>query len=100
MLDRTPPSLLHDIILVDDGSTDEWIVKGQLDREVRTISKKVHLYHTGARIGLIRGRFVSVEMLDYRVGFHNQLTLPSWNQWSHRCHVAESLGPSGHRQLC
>ena len=56
MLDRTPESLLREIVLVDDGSTDAWIHDGRLDREIRAINSKVKLYHTGARIGLIRGR--------------------------------------------
>lgn len=58
VLDRTPPYLLHEIILVDDHSElDE--LKSDLDRYVREeLQGKVRLVRNQQREGLIRGRMI------------------------------------------
>ncbi|XP_026036300.1 polypeptide N-acetylgalactosaminyltransferase 11 [Astatotilapia calliptera] len=58
VLDRTPPYLLHEIILVDDHSELEEL-KDELDRYVRAeFQGKVHLVRNQRREGLIRGRMI------------------------------------------
>lgn len=54
VLDRTPHYLLHEIILVDDFSTEEYL-KDALDHYVKQLSK-VLIVHSTRREGLIRGR--------------------------------------------
>lgn len=56
VLDHSPPSLLQEVILIDDGSTLDWMKHGKLEAEARSMSPKIHVYRTGARIGLIRAR--------------------------------------------
>jgi hypothetical protein len=41
VLDNSPPSLLEEIVLIDDGSTFEWLQNGKLEAEVRLISPKI-----------------------------------------------------------
>ncbi|XP_034021215.1 polypeptide N-acetylgalactosaminyltransferase 11, partial [Thalassophryne amazonica] len=58
VLDRTPPALLHEIILVDDHSDLEEL-KEDLDRYVRDeLQVKVQLVRNQKREGLIRGRMI------------------------------------------
>uniref|UniRef100_H3D7P5 Polypeptide N-acetylgalactosaminyltransferase n=1 Tax=Tetraodon nigroviridis TaxID=99883 RepID=H3D7P5_TETNG len=58
VLDRTPPFLLHEIILVDDYSELEEL-KGDLDRYVQAeLRGKVRVLRNQKREGLIRGRMI------------------------------------------
>ncbi|XP_055990767.1 polypeptide N-acetylgalactosaminyltransferase 11 [Sorex fumeus] len=58
VLDRTPPQLLHEVILVDDDS-DLDDLKGELDEYVRKyLPGKVRVVRNARREGLIRGRMI------------------------------------------
>jgi polypeptide N-acetylgalactosaminyltransferase len=61
VLDSSPEHLIEEILLIDDGSTDDWIKDGDLEAEINTISAKVKLVHTNERVGLIRGRMIGVQ---------------------------------------
>ena len=61
VLDTSPPELLREIVLVDDGSDLEWMMNGRLEAEAQSISPKVRVYHIGKRVGLIRGRVYGAE---------------------------------------
>ncbi|KAK3867084.1 hypothetical protein Pcinc_027427 [Petrolisthes cinctipes] len=54
ILDRTPPHLLHEIVLVDD--TDDASYHAAVAAETSGISDKIHLLQTTRREGLIRAR--------------------------------------------
>nr|CAB3248262.1 polypeptide N-acetylgalactosaminyltransferase-like 6 [Phallusia mammillata] len=58
IINRTPPSLLHEIILVDDYSAKEHL-KSKLEEELKKYPK-VKLFRTGQREGLIRARLTGV----------------------------------------
>jgi polypeptide N-acetylgalactosaminyltransferase len=60
-LDNSPPELIHEILLIDDGSDIEWMMNGRLEAEIKSISPLVKLYHIGRRVGLIRGRVFGAE---------------------------------------
>lgn len=55
VLNRSPPHLLKEIVLVDDASTMPHL-KEPLEREVKTISSKIRLFHLPERSGLIRAK--------------------------------------------
>lgn len=58
VLDRTPPQLLHEIILVDDDS-DFDDLKGELDEYAQKyLPGKVRIIRNEQREGLIRGRMI------------------------------------------
>lgn len=60
VLDRSPPSLIKEILLVDDGSEMEHL-KGPLDAEVRDIPK-TRVIHLPERVGLIRAKVQGAEL--------------------------------------
>eukprot|EP00043_Microstomoeca_roanoka_P018675 m.202132 g.202132 ORF g.202132 m.202132 type:complete len:1343 (+) comp16872_c5_seq2:1-4029(+) len=61
VLDRTPPHLLHEIVLVDDASDAEWLQeKLQLEVE-NNLPDKVRLVRSDKRLGLIRARVLGAE---------------------------------------
>lgn len=55
VLNRSPPELLAEIILVDDCSTKDFL-KGPLDRYVKKFLPKVQVIHLPERSGLITAR--------------------------------------------
>jgi len=55
VLNRTPPQLLKDIILVDDSSLYNFLKK-PVDDHVKTLSRKVKVVRNKRRQGLIRSR--------------------------------------------
>ncbi|XP_055015946.1 polypeptide N-acetylgalactosaminyltransferase 11 isoform X2 [Boleophthalmus pectinirostris] len=57
VLDRTPPVLLHELILVDDHSELEDL-KEPLELQVSELKDKVKLVRNDKREGLIRGRMI------------------------------------------
>ena len=61
IVDRTPPSLLTEIILVDDGSTFDHLAPDQLDAEVALIPK-TRVLRLPERVGLIRAKVRGVEV--------------------------------------
>ena len=58
VLNRSPPALLGEIILVDDGSTLSDLGP-RLDRYVAALPK-VRLHRHGERLGLVRGRLTGI----------------------------------------
>ncbi|XP_041356913.1 polypeptide N-acetylgalactosaminyltransferase 5-like [Gigantopelta aegis] len=60
VLDRSPPSLLREIILVDDFSTEDFLKK-PLDKYMKQFPK-VKIVRTDKREGLIRARLKGVSM--------------------------------------
>lgn len=61
VLDRTPPELLKEIILMDDGSTAPWLLEN-LDNYIATkLPSKVKVIRSSERLGLIRARMVGAE---------------------------------------
>eukprot|EP01147_Barroeca_monosierra_P009765 gene9766-1967_t len=54
VLNRTPPKLLHEIVLVDDGSDVEWL-KGELEGYVRLLPK-TKIVRMPTRMGLMEAR--------------------------------------------
>ena len=60
ILDRTPETLLAEIILVDDASTFDWL-KEPLEDYVKHISSKIKLLRLDSRQGLIRARVFGAE---------------------------------------
>ena len=59
VLDNTPPQILHEIILVDDYSSFDFL-KRKLDDYVATL-QKVQIVRTTKREGLIRGRMAGAQ---------------------------------------
>lgn len=57
IIDRSPPELLHEIIIVDDAST--WDnVKRPLDDYVEMLPARIRILRSTQRIGLIRARLI------------------------------------------
>ena len=61
IVDRTPSSLLTEIILVDDGSTFDHLASDQLDADVALIPK-TRVLRLPERVGLIRAKVRGVEV--------------------------------------
>lgn len=59
MLDRTPPEILHEIILVDDGSDKPWLKK-PLEDFVKLLPK-TKLVRMPERLGLMSARVNGAE---------------------------------------
>ena len=59
VLDRTPPHLLREIVLVDDGSDVEWL-KEPFEEYLSTLPK-IKLVRAGARQGLMKARSLGAE---------------------------------------
>lgn len=55
VLDRTPPSLLHEIVLVDDGSTAAWLGQA-LEDYITLLPNKIKLVRRPERSGLMDAR--------------------------------------------
>lgn len=66
MLDRSPPELLEEIIVVDDGSEMEHL-KAPLERYMAGLSPKMRLVRTKARLGLVRARLLGASLAKGRV---------------------------------
>eukprot|EP00039_Didymoeca_costata_P019100 m.336233 g.336233 ORF g.336233 m.336233 type:complete len:694 (-) comp17791_c0_seq1:88-2169(-) len=60
VLDRSPPELIHEILLVDDGSAMEHL-HDALQEEVDEMPDKVKLIRLGERQGLIRAKVEGVK---------------------------------------
>eukprot|EP00918_Siedleckia_nematoides_P038125 GHVU01082803.1.p1 GENE.GHVU01082803.1~~GHVU01082803.1.p1 ORF type:complete len:637 (+),score=81.07 GHVU01082803.1:101-2011(+) len=63
VLNRTPPALLKEVILVDDFSdpnTHPWL-KEQLDEYVKLLPEKVRLFHLPRRYGLMGARVAGLK---------------------------------------
>lgn len=60
VLNRSPPELIREIILVDDFSSKEHCKK-PLDDYVARYLPKVHVFHAPERVGLIRARLMGAK---------------------------------------
>ncbi len=60
ILNRSPPELIKQIILVDDASTKKFL-KAPLDQYCAQLSNKIQVIHTTKREGLIRARQIGIE---------------------------------------
>lgn len=58
VLNRSPPELLEEIILIDDGSTHEWLGK-QLEDYIQLLPK-VKLFRLPKRSGLVIARLTGI----------------------------------------
>ncbi|EDQ85941.1 uncharacterized protein MONBRDRAFT_38577 [Monosiga brevicollis MX1] len=58
VLNRTPPQLLREIILVDDGSSKPWLQK-PLEDYIKLLPK-VRLIRNGQRLGLVKARLAGI----------------------------------------
>ena len=56
VLHRSPPEQLHEIVLVDDGSTGRWASAAELDAQLPFFGAKVKLVRQPSRSGLMRAR--------------------------------------------
>lgn len=65
IIDRSPPELLHEIVLVDDASTMENL-KRPLDDYVDSFPANVSLIRNEKREGLIRARLIGAEKATVR----------------------------------
>eukprot|EP00923_Selenidium_pygospionis_P041358 GHVN01071670.1.p1 GENE.GHVN01071670.1~~GHVN01071670.1.p1 ORF type:complete len:602 (+),score=76.04 GHVN01071670.1:530-2335(+) len=63
VLDRTPPQLLDEIILVDDGSTVEWIRSGGSDELVNYVNAlpKARMVRNVVRKGIVAARLHGIK---------------------------------------
>ncbi|KAL7300852.1 hypothetical protein TKK_0006410 [Trichogramma kaykai] len=66
VINRSPPSLLHEIILVDDASTKVEL-KDKLDKYVKENLPKVKIIRLPKRSGLIRGRLAGAQRATAKV---------------------------------
>jgi len=66
IINRSPRSLIHEIILVDDASEKEWL-KEPLERYVKTLPVPVHIIRQPSREGLIRARLVGAEKASGKI---------------------------------
>lgn len=71
IIDRSPPELLREIILVDDASTMESL-KRPLDDYIDTFSANVSIIRNKKREGLIRARLIGAVKATVRDGSHPQ----------------------------
>uniref|UniRef100_A0A3B4BII7 Polypeptide N-acetylgalactosaminyltransferase n=1 Tax=Periophthalmus magnuspinnatus TaxID=409849 RepID=A0A3B4BII7_9GOBI len=87
VLDRTPPLLLHEVILVDDHSELEDL-KGPLEQHISSeLRDKVKLVRNEKREGLIRGRMIGARHATGETLSSNWLT-------AHRYSSIDTLHPS------
>uniref|UniRef100_A0A0G4GJ26 Uncharacterized protein n=1 Tax=Chromera velia CCMP2878 TaxID=1169474 RepID=A0A0G4GJ26_9ALVE len=67
VLNRTPPALLKEIVLIDDGSTAEWLLD-PLDRYINNaLPDKVRLVRLPQNRGLMGARLAGAEAAEGRV---------------------------------
>lgn len=60
ILDKTPPELLHEILLVDDGSDAAWLQQ-PLEDYLHLMPQKIHLIRSPKRSGLMVARAIGAE---------------------------------------
>lgn len=60
IIDRSPPELIEEIILVDDSSTWDFL-KRPLDDYVKMLPVKIQIIRTEKREGLIRARLIGAK---------------------------------------
>lgn len=58
LMNYSPMELIHEIVMLDDGSTKEYIKNGTIDRYIERWGGIVKIYHNDKREGLIRARTI------------------------------------------
>ncbi|CBY34413.1 unnamed protein product [Oikopleura dioica] len=58
VINYTPPELLEEVVLIDDGSNKEHITGGRLEEHIKQWNGLVKLYRNDRREGLIRARSI------------------------------------------
>lgn len=77
IIDRSPPELLHEIILVDDVSTLDFL-KRPLEDYIELLPAKIKIIRTTQREGLIRARLIGAKHATVNVLliFHHNFGIP------------------------
>ena len=58
IVNYSPPEMLHEVVMLDDGSTREYITNGTIDRYIERWDGLVKIFHNEKREGLIRARTI------------------------------------------
>ncbi|CAG5112931.1 Oidioi.mRNA.OKI2018_I69.chr2.g7095.t1.cds [Oikopleura dioica] len=58
VVNYSPPEMLHEVVMLDDGSTREYITNGTIDRYIERWDGLVKIFHNEKREGLIRARTI------------------------------------------
>lgn len=58
VVNYSPPELLQEVVMLNDGSTREYITNGTIDRYIERWNGLVKIYHNDKREGLIRARTI------------------------------------------
>lgn len=80
IINRSPPELLHEIILINDGSTFE-NVKETLEEYLKKFNGKVKLHENQKREGLIRSRVKGAKLAEAEVIIFLDSHMEVANSW-------------------
>jgi polypeptide N-acetylgalactosaminyltransferase len=58
IINYSPPEMIHEVVMLDDGSTREYITNGTIDRYIERWDGLVKIFHNEKREGLIRARTI------------------------------------------
>jgi len=58
IVNYSPPEMIHEVVMLDDGSTREYITNGTIDRYIERWDGLVKIFHNEKREGLIRARTI------------------------------------------
>ena len=61
VINYSPPELLYEVVMVDDGSTRDYIAHGAIGEYIKRFNGIVKLYHNNKREGLIRARTIGAK---------------------------------------
>lgn len=61
VINLSPPELLYEVVMVDDGSTRDYIAHGAIGEYIKRFNGIVKLYHNNKREGLIRARTIGAK---------------------------------------
>ena len=61
VINYSPPELLYEVVMVDDGSTRDYIAQGAIGEYIKRFNGIVKLYHNEKREGLIRARTIGAK---------------------------------------
>ena len=61
VINYSPPELLYEVVMVDDGSTRDYIAHGAIGEYIKRFNGIVKLYHNEKREGLIRARTIGAK---------------------------------------
>lgn len=58
VVNYSPPEMLHEVVMLNDGSTRDYITNGTIDRYIKRWDGLVKIFHNDKREGLIRARTI------------------------------------------